>query len=206
VRSHIIENWEANDEPEHLRTVRDRLLYNDRRASLLRIYQQILAGVGVAADDSREHIELLLSGLVVKQQGQLQVKNRIYQEVFNRAWVEKQLTQLRPYSQALQAWIASERRDTSRLLRGQALLEAQEWLQDKSLSELDYQFLTASQECDRREVEAQLKAEQIKEIEARLLQEQQVNRLHKLFLAILSLMFAIALSLGVMVVTNVKYC
>jgi len=206
VRSHIIENWEANDEPEHLRTIRDRLLYNDRRASLLRIYQQLLAGVGVATDDSREQIELLLSGLVVKQQGQLQVKNRIYQEVFNRAWVEKQLTQLRPYSQALQAWLASERRDTSRLLRGQALLEAQEWLQDKSLSELDYQFLTASQECDRREVEARLEAEQIKEIEARLLQEQKVIRLQKLFLATLSLILAIALSLGVTFVTTVKHC
>ncbi|WNN87681.1 hypothetical protein [Gloeocapsopsis dulcis] len=75
----------------------------------------------------------------------------------------------------------------------------------KSLSELDYQFLAASQECDRREVEAQLKSERIKEIEARLLQEQKVTQLQKLFLATLSLILAIAL-IGITFVTSVKHC
>jgi hypothetical protein len=110
VRSHIIHKWESQDEPEHLRTIRDRLcrcplgnriLHNEQRAGrLLGIYQQILRGVEVPTDDSREQVELLLSGLVVKQQGVLKVRNPIYQEVFNLEWVEKQLGQLRPYSQA----------------------------------------------------------------------------------------------------------
>ena len=44
VRSHIIENWEANDEPEHLKTIRDRILRREQRAGrLLGLYQQILA-------------------------------------------------------------------------------------------------------------------------------------------------------------------
>ncbi|MBD2777862.1 AAA-like domain-containing protein [Iningainema tapete] len=105
VQTHIIDNWEAQDEPEHLRTIRDRLL-RQHAGCLLGLYQQILQGVDVYTDDSREQIELLLSGLVVKHQGKLEVKNRIYQEVFNLAWVEKQLTQLRPSSQAL---LAAER-------------------------------------------------------------------------------------------------
>lgn len=198
VRSHIIESWEANDEPEHLRTIRDRLLRNEQRASaLLGLYQQILHGVEVVVDDSREQIELLLSGLVVKQHGQLKVKNRIYQEVFNSSWVEKQLAGLRPYSQALQAWVASERRDYSRLLRGQALLEAQTWSQHKSLSELDYQFLAKSQEYDRREVETKLEAERTQEVEARLRQEQKAARFQKLFLGTLCLLLAITLGLWV---------
>lgn len=156
VRSHIIENWEAQDEPEHLQTVRDRLLQNEQRAgALLKLHQQILLGE-VASNGSREQIELLLSGLAIEQNGQLQVKNRIYQEVFSLNWVEKQLTALRPYSQALQAWIAN--RDSAKLLRGGALNQAQKWAEDKSLSDYDYQFLLKSQESDRAEVETKLKA------------------------------------------------
>ena len=96
VRSRLIDNWESQDEPEHLRTIRNRLLHDEQLASrLLGIYQQLLQGVETPTDDSREQIELLLSGLVVKQ-GYLQIKNRIYQEVFHREWVERQLQNLRP--------------------------------------------------------------------------------------------------------------
>lgn len=198
VRSHIIENWEANDEPEHLKTIRDRLLRNEQRAgALLKLHQQLLQGIEVAADDSREQIELLLSGLVIKQHGQLKVKNRIYQEVFNSNWVEKQFSKLRPYSQALQTWVATARRDSSRLLRGQALLEAQAWSQGKSLSDLDYQFLAKSQECDRLEVETRLKAERIKEVAARLLQEQKATKIQRLFLGAVSLALMVVSSLSV---------
>src|SRR6476469_4779710 len=43
VRSQIIQNWESQDEPEHLKTIRDRILRNEQRAGrLLGIYQQIL--------------------------------------------------------------------------------------------------------------------------------------------------------------------
>ncbi|MBD1815243.1 AAA-like domain-containing protein [Microcoleus vaginatus DQ-U2] len=183
VKRHIIHNWESQDEPEHLKTIRDRILRNSQRAGrLLGIYQQILQGVAVVNDDSSEQIELLLSGLVVKHEGYLQVKNRIYREVFNLKWVEKQLGQLRPYSQTFDAWIASRQEDESRLLRGQALKDAQMWAQGKSLSDLDYQFLAASQEFDRKEVEIRLEAERAKEVEARLEQEKQAIRLQQMFL------------------------
>jgi hypothetical protein len=43
VRSHVIKYWESQDEPEHLRTIRDRILQNQQRAGrLLGLYQQIL--------------------------------------------------------------------------------------------------------------------------------------------------------------------
>ncbi|MFL9457291.1 MULTISPECIES: AAA-like domain-containing protein [Nostocales] len=198
VQTNIIDDWEAHDEPEHLKTIRDRLLSNEQRAgSLLALYQKVLQGVDVPIDDSPEQIELLLSGLVVKQQGKLKVKNRIYQEIFNQAWLEKQLAKLRPYSQSLNAWVASLRQDHSRLLRGQALLEAQAWSVGKSLSELDYQFLAASQELDRREVETRLAAECTREIKARLSQEQKVAQLQRISLGTLALGFVIALGLGV---------
>lgn len=82
VVKYIIDNWQSQDEPEHLRTIRDRLLYNPRNAGrLLGIYQQILQFGSVQSDDSCEQVELLLSGLVIKEDNYLQVKNRIYREV-----------------------------------------------------------------------------------------------------------------------------
>ncbi|MFP3345326.1 hypothetical protein R0J87_22865, partial [Halomonas sp. SIMBA_159] len=82
------DNWASQDEPPHLRTIRDRVLRSEQRASgLLGLYLQILQRGKIPADDSSEVIELLLSGLVVKRQGYLQVYNPIYQVVFNQEWV-----------------------------------------------------------------------------------------------------------------------
>ncbi|MGB3205049.1 MAG: AAA family ATPase [Crinalium sp.] len=90
VRSQIIENWESQDQPEHLRTIRDRVLNNKQRAvELLELYRQILHQGQVVAVDSAEETELLMSGLVVKQGDYLFVNNRIYELVFDDVWVEK---------------------------------------------------------------------------------------------------------------------
>jgi len=159
VRSGVIERWESQDETEHLRTIRDRIERQGKYTGrMLGIYQQILQGFAVKTDDSREQIELLLSGLVVREQGLLDVKNRIYEEVFNLEWVEKQLAALRPYSQSLEAWVASQRTDESRLLRGIALKDALTWGLGKSLSDLDYQYLAASQALSKRETENALES------------------------------------------------
>ncbi|WP_287325876.1 AAA-like domain-containing protein [Okeania sp. SIO1F9] len=160
VQKQILENWRINDDPEHLKTISDRLLVNEKRASrLLGLYQQVLNSGEVVADDSSEQMELRLTGLVVKYEGKLIVANRIYQSVFNVTWVEKELAGLRPYSEAFAAWLASGYQDESRLLRGQALQEALAWAAAKSLSEQDYRFLTASQELDKLEMQRTLAAE-----------------------------------------------
>ncbi|WP_341738889.1 AAA-like domain-containing protein [Microcoleus sp. CAWBG640] len=160
VREKVIENWEGQDEPEHLKTIRDRILRSEQRASrLLGLYQQILQHNEIATDDSPEQMELRLTGLVVKQSGKLKVYNPIYKSVFNLDWVEKQLAELRPYSESLEAWRESNCQDESRLLRGQALQYAQTWAAGKSLSDLDYQFLNASREVQQWEVERELEAQ-----------------------------------------------
>jgi WD40 repeat protein len=187
VQTHIIDNWESSDEPVHIKTIRDRLLRNQHRAStLLGLYQKILqpfdrpqpplktghempfdppqpplirgeempelpllrrAG-GIWADDTPEQTELRLSGLVVKRAGKLTVSNRIYAAIFSPNWVEKALGDLRPYAEAITAWIAKNCQDESRLLRGQALEDARKWAENKSLCTQDYQFLNASQEAE----------------------------------------------------------
>ncbi|MEG4167014.1 MULTISPECIES: WD40 domain-containing protein [unclassified Microcoleus] len=203
VKSRIIENWESQDEPEHLKTIRDRILRNQQKAGqLLGLYQQILEsgnpphpplskgglnapapltqteiaaltpalnkeGLGeVLADGSPEQTELRLSGLVVQQQGELKVYNRIYEQIFNRNWLEKQLEKLRPYFEVFNAWVASNYQDESRLLRGKALQDALSWSTNQSLSPLDYRFLAASQDFDKREVQQALA---VKEEEGKIL-------------------------------------
>jgi len=147
VKKYVIDNWEANDEQEHLKTIRDRLLldYQDRTALLLGIYQQILteAEQKICADNSLDQRRLQLSGLVVKRNGYLQVYNPIYAAIFNLDWVQQELAKLRPYQEKFAAWIASNRQDTSRLLHGKALDNALQWKVGKRLSDEDNDFLDA---------------------------------------------------------------
>ncbi|MCT7972778.1 AAA-like domain-containing protein [Laspinema olomoucense] len=159
-RSQIVDNWESQDEPPHLKTLRDRLLRNEQKASrLLGLYQQVLISGELPADNSPEQLELQLSGLTLKRHSKLTVYNPIYALVFNEQWVEQALADLRPYAEALSAWVVSDCQDESRLLRGQALRDAQQWATTHSLSDRDYQFLAASQEVEKREVQKALEAE-----------------------------------------------
>lgn len=186
VQSQLLENWESQDEPAHIRTIRDRILKNEQLAGrLLGLYQRILHQGELIADESPEQAQLCLSGLVVRQGGKLRVKNRIYQSIFTVNWVENALAELRPYSEALTAWFASDCQDESRLLRGQALQDAQDWATGKSLSDRDYHFLAASQEAtlaQLRQIESQNQAEikqlrREKELLEELTKEQQQRKL-----------------------------
>ncbi len=174
VRARIITNWESQDEPEHLKTIRDRILYRDeqRAGYLLELYQQIRQQGQTPLNDSIEQSELQLSGLVTKRQGKLFITNPIYREVFNQDWIDQQLGSLRPYSENFRAWVASGCQDESRLLRGQALILAEEWAKNKSLSYQDKEFLAAGRnlaieeenkkaqlERDRQDKEAELERE-----------------------------------------------
>ena len=204
VQSRLLQDWESQDEPEHFRTIRDRLLRNEHRASrLLGLYQQVweseapeqseqsdralIARSPISVDDSREQIELLLSGLVVRQRGVLRVRNRIYRQIFDRPWIRQQLLALRPYAQAIEIWLDSNQQDDSRLLRGQALVEAQDWAQGKSLSDADYQFLAASQQRERQEMQTALEAARLRAVEARLAIEQRSGRQQRFWLAFVSI-------------------
>jgi adenylate cyclase len=162
VQTHIIDDWTMQDQPEHLRTIRDRLLHNESMAGrLLGIHQRILAGEVIPPDDSPEQIELLLSGLVVHQHSVLQVKNAIYREVFNTRWVTEQLENLRPYTPQFNAWLASKQDDESHLLQGADLQKAMIWKTDRMLSDMDYRFISASQDLAKRSVENDLAVEKL---------------------------------------------
>ncbi len=195
VQSQLIEDWQTQDDPEHLRTIRDRIECNrERTGRLLATYQRVwdaeyaekTSDSPPPVDHSPEQTELLLSGLVVSQQGVLRVKNPIYAAVFNRDWIKERLEALRPYSEAFDAWIGSDRRDQSRLLRGQALEDAKAWARGKSLSDQDYQFLASSEALERDEMQRTLELERVRETEARLTEERKNTRLQKTLLGVVS--------------------
>ena len=214
VRDRIIEHWETQDNPEHLRTIRDRLLRNELLAPrLLGIYQSILLASKtvedeskiiapddidqlLAYDDSPEHIDLLLSGVIKTLEGRLQVKNRLYRTIFNMAWVQQQLDTLRPYARAISLWQASNCEDESRLLRGKALKDAQAWSQERSVSEVDHAFLMASERYDRRISQEFLRAARVKEVEKRLAVERASRLKQRSLIGGLSVALAIAVGSG----------
>ena len=172
VLTKVIEHWETQDTPPHLKTIRDRLLKSDEqgRGRLLGLYQQVLDQEGIAADESNEQMQLRLTGLVVKRDDRLRVYNPIYGAVFNKQWVARELADLRPpfYAEAMKAWQEPGEKKESFLLRGQALEDAKTWAKGKRLSEEDERFLQESQEAEKQESDRKLKAlEEEKQILAR---------------------------------------
>ncbi len=94
VKTLIINNWESQDEPQHLRTIRDRLLLSERSHRLLLLYQKILQTKGVKVHQNSEQLELRLTGAIVQQRGKLKVYNRIYETIFSRNWINNVLAEV----------------------------------------------------------------------------------------------------------------
>ena len=184
VKTQIIQNWEIKDEPEHLRTIRDRLLQDEASVcNLLSLYQCIWQQGKLDPLDTPVQSDLLLSGLVRKQGGQLVIHNLIYAAVFNLTWVTQHLMRQRPYGEALSHWLASEGRDSSWLLRGRVLEDAQLWVGHNGhvVGDQDYRFLAASQLQDKQELKQQLESDRQqvleKEREAEALRRSPFRRL-----------------------------
>jgi hypothetical protein len=152
IRTNIIENWQAKDDPEHLRTIERRILIDEKMlGELLDIYQKIYQQGEVVSQNTGEEVKLQLSGLVVKRNNHLQVYNPIYREVFNQQWIDNQLAALRPYSEAFRAWFNSGCQDSAWLLRGNALKTAELWAESKNVSFQDREFLSASRQQESQE-------------------------------------------------------
>ena len=83
----------SRERDDNLLFVRDRILrLGPDLAGLLSIYEDILRGRQVPDDEADNHKAVLkLSGIVSVRQGQMQVRNRIYQTVFNRGWVRENM-------------------------------------------------------------------------------------------------------------------
>jgi hypothetical protein len=93
-KERIIEDWERHDEPEHLRTIQARLLFlrensSKKNQAILKIYKNILATGKVKIGRSQDVNQLLMAGVVIEDDGQLVIANRIYEKVFNLSWINQ---------------------------------------------------------------------------------------------------------------------
>ncbi len=132
---------------QHLETIRQRLLETPtgRTPEMLALYQRVLAGEAIPASANPAVLELRLTGLVLEREGRLTPFNRLYAEVFHADWTADTLAALCPYTESLRAWLASERRDSNPLLRGERLREARAWQVGKALPAEHQEFLEAGE-------------------------------------------------------------
>jgi hypothetical protein len=79
----------ARETDDNLLYVRERMIRTEANlVSLLELHEQVLSGEVVVDDQDNELItQLRLAGIVRAEAGRLVVRNRIYQHVFNRAWI-----------------------------------------------------------------------------------------------------------------------
>ncbi|MDJ0706141.1 MAG: AAA-like domain-containing protein [Leptolyngbyaceae cyanobacterium MO_188.B28] len=156
VQTSIIDDWSVHDEPMHFRLLQDRILKNQKWVvQLLGLYQIILHQGQLEFNQSKGIRNLLLTGLVINQQGKLKSSNRIYEQIFSWDWTNQELCNHRPYAMPLTDWLKSHRRDDAFLLTGKSLEHALNWAESKQLTNQDYQFLTASQSLDKANIKKQ---------------------------------------------------
>jgi len=79
----------ARERDDNLIFVRERILRSEvDRASLLHLYEQVLAGRWVGDDETNRLVNVLrLSGIIRARNGKVEVRNHIYERVFDRNWV-----------------------------------------------------------------------------------------------------------------------
>ncbi len=152
VKSSIINYWidEKIDVPKHFEPIQTKLLSKDKnRESRLRLYKRILDDENQNAD-IEVILELQLTGLLIEKDKKLKIYNPIYKEVFNKEWVESQLTSLKfqseLYTHQKKRWLESGK-DKKHLLVGDNLTKAEEWQKERAtlLSKEDNEFLDESQ-------------------------------------------------------------
>jgi len=171
IQDRVVDNWEIQDEPEHLKTIRDRLLNNSQnKARTLTLYQSILQNQGIPTDGSEEQIELV------------KVSNPIYEKVFNQQWTANQIAAMSPYQNALTIWVRSNRQDRSRLLRGTALIEGQKWAKRYSITTAEKDFLNASEFLAIEEQKQAALAQKARIVAKQLAQEKKLVRWQRLFI------------------------
>lgn len=93
IKTKIVKNWRNQIAGKHLQLLETRLLNNSQcqPTKLLQLYRRVLTTRAVVSNDSREQQELIKIGIIVKQQSNLAVANRIYASVFNLRWLEEKL-------------------------------------------------------------------------------------------------------------------
>lgn len=105
VRQRMLYQEESQATPCDLESSGDDLHPEQESAALLTLYTQILGGRPVVDNEADALIsKLKLSGVVQARNRKLQVRNRIYARVFDRAWVRAHMPDAELYRQRIAYW------------------------------------------------------------------------------------------------------
>jgi len=153
---------------KNLRNVQKRIINNKEYSiKMLTLIARILQGELIKANDGDlRHIYLKLSGLVKNKNGVLKYSNRIYERVFSKTWLKEQSNKIdRPFLTDLNRWIDLNR-DKSALLKGEVLIEAKNWAEEREdLTPSEQQYLTISTDEEYRVREKRKRAKEKVKIE-----------------------------------------
>jgi hypothetical protein len=178
VIKNIINNWRDASNQTHLTTIEERIK-SENNLICLDMYERILSSgdQGIDADNSDAQVRLLLSGLVLNNQGKLKVYNPIYRKVFNEEWLKRKQNNLRPYGTEFNDWCESDCQDENYLLEGEELSNAQNWAKDKFLTPEDHKFLNGSNEKQNKLILSKKETQFEQQLNERETQfEQQLNK------------------------------
>jgi len=179
VQEQFINNWEQQDNPEHIRTIKDRILLdNSHCTQMLCSYLQILKAENhqLPIDQVDDINRLYLTGLIALDKKMVTSRTRIYRKIFTKEWVEKQLNAQRPYGDKFTLWQKSSYQDIQYLLSESELNKTKAWAENKFLPDIDHRYLNASQEIINSQVRA-LNAKLATEIEQRKNAEKEVKQM-----------------------------
>lgn len=172
VNEHFIDNWRNNDNPEHLKTIYDRITLDENNIQLLTDYLKVCQN-NIPPEALNNYQRLYLTGLVRIKDKNVVVKSHIYQTIFSIEWAEQELAKLRPYHEKLNNWLQNPTEQY--LLNEKELIEAKKWADSRSVSEQDHQYLAACQEKINNEVK-QKNIQLNKEIVQRRLTEEKLQK------------------------------
>jgi WD40 repeat protein len=91
---HLFLSVKAQRQDSNLSFVQQRMLpmEEEQRVGLLTLYAKVLSGKSVLDSDTIAYVsELKLAGIVQAVDGRLQVRNRIYSQVFDRGWINENM-------------------------------------------------------------------------------------------------------------------
>lgn len=146
VKSKFICDWEAQDEPPHLTTIRNAIIADKQCIQrVIGLYLKIKTSrYGLEPEDSQEEWLLRLTGLITCDAGKLVVSHQIYKKVFNKNWAKKELVKYQPFIEDVIEWLGTQCQDNSFLLKGESLQSALNEIENQSINDDSYKVLITS--------------------------------------------------------------
>ena len=98
IQNNVLHHWESKDNPEHFRSIRDRLLNSPQTLKMLDLCQTLedpsvsVSRPAISPHQGELEFELLLTGLVKRTPTGLTMKNRLYRSIFSPQWILQQQT------------------------------------------------------------------------------------------------------------------